>query len=230
MVQTENLILSRVRVKSIHQWLFEKQTSCYCILYFRKFWSPLGKVLWVWLRTTVHEKFSLQAPEWPFFTIILTILLLFLQIIVLRAHIKGCQFISDSMKFYLPSLRSICVWFAAVTCIIHLLLSFWPTNRWNTAFYGLFWPLFSTSLHLLLCLKVNNIYLRSTGLRCRFQLNADYFTGWASEYWAQYHMGLIKWQLNVSILFDGVMSQWIPDSKSIKLREEKERKRRKKED
>ena len=64
----------------------------------------------------------------------------------------------------------------------------------------------------------------------RLPRTVDCSTGWASEYWAQYHMSLIKWQLNISVLFNGVIFQWTSDSKSIKLREEKERKKRRKED
>ena len=51
----------------------------------------------------VDEKIFTAGIRVAFFIIILTILLLFLQIIVLRAHIKGCQFISDSIELYLPS-------------------------------------------------------------------------------------------------------------------------------
>ena len=107
-----------------------------------------------------------------FFTTILTILLLFLQIIVLRAHIEGYWPIFNSMEFYFPPSWSIHVWFTATTSMIHSLPS-WSTNRWNTAFYGLF-PLISLSFfcfHLPpSSAKVNGVCLRSTGLRHRFQL------------------------------------------------------------
>ena len=124
----------------------------------------------------VGEKFLLQAPEWPFFTTILTILLLFLQIIVLRAHIEGYWSIFNNIKFYFPPSQSICVWFAATISMIHPLPS-QSTNRWNMIFYDLFLliplPLFCFHLSPSSA-KVNNVHLGLTGPRCRFQL-CDYF-------------------------------------------------------
>ena len=62
-VHAENLILSRVRAKSIHQRLFGKQAS-------RVLRPSISTEQRLWVRplATVREKFSLQAPEWPFFT------------------------------------------------------------------------------------------------------------------------------------------------------------------
>ena len=159
-MQTENLILSRVRVKSIHQRLFRKQMN-HCTAF-----------LTSTEQSFMGEKFSLQAPEWPFFTIILTILLLFLQIIVLRAHIEGYWSIFNSMEFYFPPSQSIHIQFTVTTSMIHPLPS-WSTNRWNTASYGLFLlipsPLFCFHLPPSSA-KVDSVHLQSTGPRCRFQL------------------------------------------------------------
>ena len=107
-----------------------------------------------------------------FFTTILSISLLFLQIIVLRAHIKGCQSISDSMELYLPpfsiNLRTICSRYVYNSFSIFLINKQMKYNILqsfldNSLYF--FYLLPSTFL-----LKSDGIYLQSTGLRCRFQL------------------------------------------------------------
>ena len=120
----------------------------------------------------MDEKIFTASIRVAFFTTILTIPLLFLQIIVLRAHIKGCQFISDSIKLYFLPSWLICVWFTVIMSIIHLLSS-WSTNRWNMTFYSLFLIILSTPSIFYLpssSSKVDGVHLRSTGPRCRFQL------------------------------------------------------------
>ena len=107
-----------------------------------------------------------------FFITILTILLLFLQIIVLRAHIKGCQFISDSMKLYLPffsiNLHMICsryVYDSFSTFLINKQMKYDILRSFlDNSLYFFYLPP-STFLP-----KSDGVHLRSTGPRCRFQL------------------------------------------------------------
>ena len=134
------------------------------VSYICKFRPPLSKVLWV--------KIFTAGTRVAFFTIILTILLLFLQIIVLRAHIEGCQFISDSIKLYLPffliNSRTICsryVYNSFTTFLINKQMK-----------YDILWSFLDNSLYFFYLLpsiflsKSDGVHLRLTGPRCRFQL------------------------------------------------------------
>ena len=139
------------------------------VLHFHKFWSPLSKgYRYCYLQLCVKNFYCRHQSG--LFPSQLYILLLFLQIIVLGAHIEGCQSISNSIKFYFLLLDQFV--YNSQLSTVHL-LSFRSTNRWNMAFYSLFLSFFWSSsvfIFYLPPLKVNGIHLRSTGLRCRFQL------------------------------------------------------------
>ena len=120
----------------------------------------------------MDEKFFITGIRMAFFTTILTILLLFLQIIVLRAHIEDCQFISDSIKLYLLffsiNLCTICshyVYNSFSTFLINKQIKYDILQSFlDNSLYSFYLPSF------IFLPKNDGVRLRLIGLRCRFQL------------------------------------------------------------
>ena len=137
----------------------------------------------------VDEKIFTAGIRMAFFTIILTILLLFLQIIVLRAYIEGCQFISDSIKLYFPPFSiDLCI---ICSCYIYNSFTIFLINKQMK--YNILQSFLNNSLYSFYLLP--SIFLLKSQRRSliinRPQMQiltvqlfhiVDYFTGWASEY------------------------------------------------
>ena len=189
-MQTENLILA-YKSQSQNQFkiygsLWNRQVICMHPVFSCKFWSSLSKDCGYGRLQLCMKNFYCRHQS-SLFSSQLHILLLFLQIIVLRAHFEGCQFISDSIKFYFLLLNQFTYNLQLST--IHL-LPFWSTNRWNMTFYSLFllffWsssvftfylPPFKSWQHLFMInrpqMQILTVWLLHT---------VNYFTGWTSEY------------------------------------------------
>ena len=165
-------LLARVRAKSIqNQRLFEKQTSCMCTFcVFLQILTSTEQRLWIQLLATVHKKFSLQAPEWSFFTTTP-------HSTIIPANNRYLELILKAVSPYLI------VWSSTSSFLInsHMICSYLQfiyylfNQQTDEIWHSMIFFCHSSDLLLFLpstflLLKVNGIHLWLTGLRCRFQL------------------------------------------------------------